>query len=54
VWDNYVRQPGKVADGTNGNIACDSYHKYKQDVKILKDLGVSSLPFYVAFKTHTL
>lgn len=40
VWDTYVRLPGKVADGSTGDVACDSYHKYKDDVKALKDLGV--------------
>ena len=40
VWDTYVRIPGKVADNTTGNVACDSYHRYKEDVALLKQLGV--------------
>lgn len=43
VWDTYVRQPSKVADGTTGDIACDSYHRYREDVALLKELGVSTL-----------
>ena len=41
VWDTYVRRPFKVADGSTGNVACDSYHRYKEDVALLKNLGVS-------------
>ena len=40
VWDTYVRIPGKVADNTTGDVACDSYHRYKEDVALLKQLGV--------------
>ena len=44
VWDTYVRQPGKVADNSTGDVACDSYHRYKEDVALLKELGVSLIP----------
>lgn len=40
VWDTYVRIQNKVADGSTGDVACDSYNRYKEDVALLKDLGV--------------
>lgn len=42
IWDHLVHtDPGAVRDRQNGDIACDSYHKYKDDVALIKDLGVS-------------
>ena len=43
IWDTFVRKPGVIRDGTSGDVACDSYHKYKEDVKLLKDMKVSGL-----------
>lgn len=41
-WDHYTHtDPTKVADETNGDIACDTYHKYKEDVALAKSLGVN-------------
>ena len=42
IWDRFVHDKrGRVANNDTGDIACDSYHKYKEDVAILKKLGVS-------------
>ncbi|MBA4386751.1 MAG: beta-glucosidase [Verrucomicrobia bacterium] len=40
TWDMMCRQPGKVWEGNTGDVACDHIHRYKEDVKILGDLGV--------------
>jgi len=40
IWDIHANTPGRVNNNDNGNIACDSYHKYLDDVKLLEDLGV--------------
>ena len=38
IWDHFTRQPGKIADDSNGNIACDHYHRYREDVTLMKEL----------------
>ena len=42
IWDTFCHQPGNVDNGDTGDVACDSYHKYEEDVQLLKDLGVIS------------
>ncbi|XP_046546593.1 lactase-phlorizin hydrolase-like [Haliotis rubra] len=49
IWDMYVRRPGNIDDGSTGDIACDSYHKYKEDVQLLKSLGVSHYRFSISW-----
>ena len=49
IWDDFTHQAGKVADGTNGDIACDHYHKYKEDVKIMSEIGVKAYELSVAW-----
>ena len=48
VWDAWSHMPGKTANGDTGDIACDHYHLYKQDVQLLKSLGVKTYRFSVA------
>ncbi|CAK1356985.1 Beta-glucosidase 1B [Cercospora beticola] len=49
IWDIFAGQPGKIADGSNGDIACDSYHRYKEDVALLKELGAKAYRFSVSW-----
>jgi len=42
IWDTYSHIPGKVYNGDTGDVADDSYHRYKEDVRLLKNLGVST------------
>lgn len=49
VWDMFCRQPGKVLDGHTGDVACDHYHRYREDVGIMKDLGVAAYRFSISW-----
>jgi beta-glucosidase len=49
VWDVFCRKPGAVFEGQTGDVACDHYHRYRQDVALLKSLGVSSYRFSVSW-----
>ncbi|XP_056647045.1 myrosinase 1-like [Diorhabda sublineata] len=49
-WDYFTHTfPNKIVDSTNGDIACDSYHKYKEDVALLKDIGVTHQRFSISW-----
>ena len=37
--------PGTIIDGSNGDVACDSYHNYKEDVRLMKEMGLTSYRF---------
>ncbi|MEH7439509.1 GH1 family beta-glucosidase [Neobacillus drentensis] len=49
IWDTFSRIPGKVVNMENGDIACDHYHLYEQDIEVLKTLGVDSYRFSIAW-----
>ncbi len=49
IWDTYCRESGRVADGATGDVACDHYHRYREDVVLLRDLGVDTYRFSVAW-----
>jgi len=40
VWDMMCRQPGRIFQGHTGDVACDHYHRYKEDVAIMKEIGL--------------
>lgn len=42
VWDTFASKPGKTFMGQTPAVACDSYHRYERDVRLLKELGVNS------------
>ncbi len=49
IWDRYSKTPGKVNDGSNGDVACDHYHRYRDDIALMKDLGVKAYRFSIAW-----
>jgi hypothetical protein len=51
IWDHLVHnRPELIKDKTNGDIACDSYHKYKEDIALAKHLNVNILYFVLIYK----
>jgi len=49
IWDTFSHTPGKVNSDSNGDVADDHYHRYKQDVQLMKALGVKSYRFSIAW-----
>ena len=42
IWDIFTRLEGKIKDGSSGDVACDSYHKYKEDVQLMHNMNLTS------------
>jgi beta-glucosidase len=42
IWDTFAHTPGRIDDGTNGDIACDHYHRWPEDVALMRELGVDA------------
>lgn len=49
IWDRFCATPGKVVNMENGDVACDHYHRYPEDVAIMNQLGVNSYRFSLAW-----
>jgi len=49
IWDTFCRVPGAVDGGDNGDVACDHYHRYPDDVALMSELGLRSYRFSVAW-----
>jgi len=49
IWDTFCKVPGKVANGDTGDIACDHYHRYIEDLDLMKWMGVRAYRFSVAW-----
>ncbi|MFE5026240.1 GH1 family beta-glucosidase [Streptomyces sp. NPDC056656] len=49
IWDTFSHTPGAVADGGNGDIAVDHYHRYRDDVALMAELGLTSYRFSVSW-----
>jgi beta-glucosidase len=49
IWDTFAHTPGKIKDGTNGDVAIDHYHRYREDVQSLKALGTAAYRFSMAW-----
>ncbi len=49
VWDTFCATEGKIADGSSGALACDHYHRYPEDVALMRELGVRAYRFSIAW-----
>jgi beta-glucosidase len=49
IWDTFTHTPGRIVDGTNADVACDHYHRYREDAALMAELGVSSYRFSLAW-----
>lgn len=49
VWDTFSASPGRTLNGDTGAVACDHYHRYTEDVALMKDLGVGAYRFSISW-----
>jgi beta-glucosidase len=49
IWDTFSHQPGNVRGGDTGDIACDAYHRYREDVALLASFGLNAYRFSISW-----
>jgi beta-glucosidase len=49
VWDRFSATPGKVRNGDSGAVACDFYHRYSDDIRLMNELGIDAFRFSIAW-----
>ncbi|WP_338359609.1 GH1 family beta-glucosidase [Yeosuana marina] len=49
IWDAFSSIPGKTFNGETGEIACDHYHKFREDIQLMKNMGVKAYRFSIAW-----
>ena len=49
IWDRFAARPGAIADGSDGAVACDHYHRWPRDIELMKWLGLGAYRFSVAW-----
>ncbi|WP_082629115.1 GH1 family beta-glucosidase [Pseudomonas sp. TTU2014-080ASC] len=49
IWDVYAHTPGKMANGDTGDVAIDHYHRYREDIQIIRELGANAYRFSIAW-----
>jgi beta-glucosidase len=49
IWDTFSHTPGKIRDGSTGDVACDHYHRWKEDVALMKEIGCNAYRFSISW-----
>ena len=49
IWDTFAHQPGTIQDGSTGDVACDHYHRYAEDVDLMASIGLQAYRFSVSW-----
>ena len=49
IWDAFCRRPGKIRDGTSGDVACDSLHRHAEDIALLQEMHLTSYRFGISW-----
>ena len=49
IWDRFCRTPGRIRDGGVGDVACDHYHLWRDDIALMKELGLKAYRFSISW-----
>ena len=53
IWDTFSHMPGKTRNGDTGDIACDSYHRWAEDIALLKEMHLKAYRFSIACRASS-
>src|SRR3954465_12468217 len=49
IWDVFSHTPGKTRNGDNGDVACDHYHRWREDIGLMRELGIGAYRLSIAW-----
>ena len=49
IWDRFSHTEGRILNGDTGDVACDQYHRYREDVALMKELGLRGYRFSISW-----
>lgn len=49
IWDAFAHTPGKIKNGDTGDVACDHYHRFREDVALMAEMGLPAYRFSIAW-----
>ncbi len=49
IWDVFAHTPGRILDGADGDVSCDHYHRYREDIALVRELGLGAYRFSVSW-----
>lgn len=49
IWDDFTHTPGRIANGETGDVACDHYHRFQEDVSLMADMGLKAYRFSLSW-----
>src|SRR5579859_6284232 len=49
IWDRFAHTPGKTKNGDTGDVACDTYHRYREDIALMKKMNMKTCRFSIAW-----
>ena len=49
IWDRFAHTPGKIKNGDAGDVACDAYHRWVEDIRLMKELGLRAYRFSISW-----
>ena len=49
IWDRFAHTPGKIKNGDTGDVACDSYHRWRDDIALMQAMNLNSYRFSISW-----
>lgn len=47
IWDDFTKEPGRILDASSGDVACDHYHRFREDVALMAAMGIKNYRFSI-------